>query len=85
MSVEPKTGPEEQLQRGGDELQERLHHVDEDIDAAKRQLRARREGDGPLAEVAGDWEDTDDDSGGDDPTTFDDPEAEDEDEDDDDE
>ncbi|HEU4978832.1 MAG TPA: hypothetical protein VFT42_08055 [Solirubrobacteraceae bacterium] len=80
MTVGPKTDPEQALQRGGDELEERLHHVDEDIDEAKKQLRARREGDGPLDDVAGDWEDTDDAGGGEDPSGFDDPEAEEEDE-----
>jgi hypothetical protein len=75
MTVKPRSDPEQQLQRGGDELEERLHRVDEDIDEAKKQLRARREGDGPRKDTAGDWEDTDDDDdGGEDPAAFDDPE-----------
>ena len=73
MTAKHTTDPEQQLERGRDELEERLHHVDEDIDAAKKQLRARREEDGPLDDVAGDWEDTDDDAGGEDPAAFDDP------------
>jgi hypothetical protein len=81
MTVEQKTDPERELQRSGDELEERIQRVEGDIDEAKKQLRARREEDGPLEEVAGDWEDSDDDTGGEDPAAFDDPEAEDEDED----
>jgi hypothetical protein len=72
--VQRDRDPEEQMQRGADELEERLDHLGEDIDDARRELRARQEDADIGEDVAGDWEDTDDDTGGDDPTAFDDPE-----------
>jgi hypothetical protein len=84
MTTRTSTDPERALKRGGDELEERLHRVDDDIDEAKKQLHAQRES--GLRGAAGEWEDTDDDAGGEDPAAFDDPEAdEDEDEEDDEE
>jgi hypothetical protein len=76
------TDPDRNLERSGDELEERLERLDEHIDDSKQEAKARsKEGEDPFEEVAGDWEDTDDDAGGEDPEGFDDPEK-DEDEDD---
>jgi hypothetical protein len=70
--------PEEQLERTGDELKERLETLDDHIDGARQEARARREESGPAEDDAGSWDDEDDDGG--EPGGFDDPEAEDEDE-----
>ena len=72
---------ERDLARSGDELEERLGHVDEQIDAAKQEASTRSEDTDAGDEVIGDWEDTDDDSGGEDPSQFDDPDADEDDED----
>jgi hypothetical protein len=80
MEHRTTTDPEEQLERTGDELKERLEKLDDHIDDARQEAKARREESDPGEGVAGDWEDTDDDAGGEDPEGFDDPEAEDEDE-----
>jgi hypothetical protein len=70
------TDPDHELERTGDELEERLDRLDGDIDETKKELRARKEADeDPFSDTAGDWEDTEDDSGGEDPEGFDDPEA----------
>jgi hypothetical protein len=66
--------PDRDLARSGDELEERIDKLDEHIDDSKRELRARREDTDPGEDVAGDWEDTEDDAGGEDPAGFDDPE-----------
>ena len=78
------TEPDRDLERSGDELEERLERLDEHIDDSKKEASARaEEGNDPLEDAAGDWEDTDDAAGGEDPAAFDDPENdEDEDEDD---
>ena len=56
--------------------------LDDRIDDARQEAKARREESDPGEDAAGDWEDTDDDAGGEDAEGFDDPEAdEDEDED----
>ena len=73
--------PENDLERSGDELEERLDHLGDDIDDARKEASARsQENEDPFEDAAGDWEDTDDDAGGEDPAGFDDPEAEEEDE-----
>jgi hypothetical protein len=70
------TDPDRDLERTGDELEERLDDLDEKIDESRKEATARAEQDqDPFEEVAGDWEDTDDDAGGEDPEGFDDPEA----------
>jgi hypothetical protein len=74
------TDPERDLERTGDELEERLGHLDEDIDVARKEAQARSEEQDPFEDAAGDWEDTEDDSGGEDPEAFDDPEDDEEDE-----
>jgi hypothetical protein len=79
---QPTTEPDRDLKKTGDELEERLDRLDDNIDDARKKATARsEENEDPFEDVAGDWEDTDDDAGGDDPEGFDDPEA-DEDEDD---
>jgi hypothetical protein len=77
------TDPDQSLERTGDELEERLEKLDDHIDESRKQATARSEqNDDPFENVAGDWEDTDDDAGGEDPEGFDDPESVDDDEDD---
>jgi hypothetical protein len=75
-NVQQRTGtdPERELKRTGDELEERIDHLDDRIGEARREAQARHEDQDPLEETAGDWEDTDDDAGGEDPGAFDDPE-----------
>jgi hypothetical protein len=81
MEQRTTTDPERKLERTGDELEERIDKLDDRIDDARQEAKARREESHPEEDVAGDWEDTDDDSGGEDAAGFDDPEAdEDEDE-----
>ena len=76
------TDPDKNLKRSGDELEERLDHLDENIDDARKEATARsQENDDPFEDAAGDWEDTDDDAGVEDPEAFDDPESVDDDED----
>jgi hypothetical protein len=76
------TDPDHDLERTGDELEERLDRLDEDIDESHKVAKARAEQDeDPFEDVAGDWEDTEDDAGGEDPEGFDDPERLDEDDD----
>jgi hypothetical protein len=82
MAMERTTEPDRDLTRTGDELEERLDRLDDHIDESRKEAKARSEqNEDPFENVAGDWEDTDDDAGGEDPEGFDDPEA-DEDEDD---
>jgi hypothetical protein len=73
------TDPDRDLERTGDELEERIDHLDDQIDEARKEAHTRAEEQDPFEDVAGDWEDTDDDSGGEDPEIFDDPELDDED------
>ncbi len=73
--------PEVRPEQGADELEARIDHLGDDIDDARRQLRARQEDADIGGDVAGDWEDTDDHTGGEDPAAFDDPETDEEDED----
>jgi hypothetical protein len=82
MEQRTTTDPERKLEHTGDELEERIDKLDDRIDDARQEAKARREESHPEKDVAGDWEDTDDDAGGEDAAGFDDPEAdEDEDED----
>jgi hypothetical protein len=78
MEQRTTTDPERKLERTGDELEERIGRLDDHIDDARQEAKARREGSGPEEDVAGDWEDTDDDAGGQAPDGFDDPEADEE-------
>jgi hypothetical protein len=80
MERRATTDPDRDLARSGDELEERIDQLDEHIDDSKRELRARREDSDPGEDLAGDWEDTEDDAGGEDPAAFDDPDALDEEE-----
>lgn len=66
--------PDRAPDQDADELEGRIDRLDEHIDESREGLRARQE-DADLGEdLAGDWEDTDDDAGGEDPSAFDDPE-----------
>ena len=79
------TDPDQHLERTGEELEQRLDRLDDDLDDARKEASARSEqNEDPFENAAGDWEDTEDDAGGEDPEGFDDPEriADDEDEDD---
>jgi hypothetical protein len=75
MEHETRTDPAQDLERSGDELEERLERLDDHIGEARQEAKARSEDPDPFEEAAGDWEDTDDDSGGEDPEAFDDPES----------
>ena len=81
--MQHRTGadPDHDLERTGDELEERIEHLDDQIADARHEAELRAEEQDPFEEVAGDWEDTDDDAGGEDPEGFDDPELDEEDED----
>ncbi len=80
--MERTTEPERNLEQTGDELEERLDRLDDHIDESRKEATARSEENAdPFENVAGDWEDTDDNAGGEDPEGFDDPEAIDEDDD----
>jgi hypothetical protein len=78
MQQPTNTDPEQELVRTGDELEERLDRLDENIDEAQKEAKARSEDPDPFEDAAGDWEDTDDDAGGEDPGAFDDPESDEE-------
>jgi hypothetical protein len=80
MEQRTTTDPERELEQTGDELEERIEHLDDQIDDARQEAKARREESHPGEDVAGDWEDTDDDAGGEDAEGFDDPEADEEEE-----
>jgi hypothetical protein len=80
MEHSTDTDPEQDLERSGDELEERIERLDEHIGEARQEAEARSEDPDPVEDTAGDWEDTDDDSGGEDPEAFDDPENVEEDE-----
>jgi hypothetical protein len=72
---QPTTDPDQNLEKTGDELEERLDRLDDHIDESRKEATARsEENDDPFEEAAGDWEDTEDDAGGEDPEGFDDPE-----------
>jgi hypothetical protein len=70
-----RTDPDRSLEQTGDELEERIDRLDDDIDESRQKATARsEENEDPFEDVAGDWEDTEDDAGGEDPEGFDDPE-----------
>jgi hypothetical protein len=77
--------PAQQIERQADQLEQDLGRLEDHLDDAKTQLKARQEdarGAGDADEVAGDWEGQAPDRPlGDDAEGFDDPEADDEDED----
>ncbi len=79
--VQGDRDPETRPEQGAEDMEARLDDLGSDIDEAKQRLEARKEDADVGGDVAGDWEDTDDDTGGDDPSAFDDPETDDEDED----
>jgi hypothetical protein len=69
------TDPGHDLEHTGDELEERIERLDDHIEESRKEATARsEENEDPFEDVAGDWEDTDDDAGGEDPEGFDDPE-----------
>jgi hypothetical protein len=74
MKQRTTTDPEHELERTGDELEERLEGLDDHIGEARQQAQARREEQDPFEDAPGD---TDDDDSGGDPDGFDDPEADD--------
>ena len=74
------TDPDHDLERAGDELEERLDRLDGKIDESKKTAAARSEADEDPFDDADD--DAADDDSGDDPAGFDDPEADEDDEDD---
>jgi hypothetical protein len=78
MQQRTDTDPEHNLERTGDELEERIDRLDENLDEAHKEAKARSEDPDPFEDAAGDLEDTDDDAGGEDPGAFDDPEADEE-------
>ena len=78
MQQRTHTDPEHDLERTGDELEQRIDRLDDEIGEAKQEAKARHEDQDPAEDVAGDWEDTDDEAGGEDPEAFDDPEGADE-------
>ena len=77
MQHQTGADPDHDLERTGDELEERIEHLDDQIDEAHREARMRAEEQDPFEDVAGDWEDTDDAAGGEDLEAFDDPEFDD--------
>jgi hypothetical protein len=67
MPPGPRDDPERNLERSSAELEERLDHLGDEIDRAKKELEARRQdADEPTA-VAGDWQESHDEAGGEDP------------------
>ena len=78
MQQPTHTDPEHELERSGDELEERIDRLDDEIGEAKQEAKARHEDQDPNEDVAGDLDDTDEDAGGEDPEAFDDPEVDEE-------
>ena len=72
--------PDHELERTGDELEERLEKLDDNIDESKQEARARSEKDADPFEAGDDDWDEDDEEGDGDPAGFDDPEADEDDE-----
>jgi hypothetical protein len=82
MEQRTTTDPERELERSGDELEERLERLDGHIGEARQEARARHEEQDPFESAGADADDADDDEGsGGDPDGFDDPEADEEEED----
>ena len=70
MPPSRRDNPERRLERTSAELRERIDTLDDEIEAAKKHLAARREdADEPAETIAGDWEETHDESGGEDPAS----------------
>jgi hypothetical protein len=78
MQQRTHTDPDHDLERTGDELEERIERLDDEIGQAHHEAEARSEDPDPFEDAAGDWEDTDDAAGGEDPEAFDDPERDEE-------
>jgi len=65
-----ETDPEKAIERDADELEKRVERLGEHIDEAKDHLKQRtKEAEhlGRAEDVAGDWDQTDDQAGGEDP------------------
>ena len=75
MQQRTRTDPDHDLARTGDELEERIERLDDEIGQAQNEAKARSEDPDPFEDAAGDWEETDDDAGGEDPEAFDDPDV----------
>jgi hypothetical protein len=54
----PGDDPAAQMERGADELDERLERLEDHISEAEQAARARREEAQPAEAAAGDWEET---------------------------
>jgi hypothetical protein len=68
MPAARRDDPERSLRRSTAELEERLDHLGDEIDKAKKELDARRQdADEPGAAAAGDSDETHDEAGGEDP------------------
>jgi hypothetical protein len=78
MQQRAHSDPDHDLERTGEELEERIERLDDEIGQAHHEADARSEDPDPFEDAAGDWEDTDDDAGGEDPEAFDDPELDEE-------
>lgn len=78
MKQRTTTDPERELERAGDELEERIEALDDHIVEAKQEAQARREEQSPFEDSDSGADDDDDDAGGADPGGFDDPEADEE-------
>jgi hypothetical protein len=78
MQQRTHSDPDHDLERTGDELEERIERLDDEIGQAHQEAEARSEDPDPFEDAAGDWEDTDDAAGGEDPEAFDDPELDEE-------
>ena len=72
MEQRTTTDPDHELERTGDELEERIERLDDHIGEARHEAQARREEQAPDEDA--DWDDSEDDDG-EDPAGFDDPEA----------
>jgi hypothetical protein len=80
MEQRTTTDPERELERTGDELEERLEGLDDHIGEARQEAQARREEQDPFEDTGADADDDDESAGGD-PDGFDDPEADEDEED----
>jgi hypothetical protein len=68
MTESSRRDPATELERSGDELEERLERLDDHIQEAEKKAEQRPEiRDGRDNDVAGDWKDEQDDAGDDDP------------------
>ncbi len=67
-------GSERPIAGDADALEQRIDELGAHIDESRAGLRARQEEADIAGDVAGDWDDTDDEGTGEDPLAFDDPE-----------